>query len=118
MNVQNSSLQWNRLFISVSLKIGKIYFQTSDMNLTLFSAHSEERWQWVDESFVKKATEIYIWLLNNPKEENTALSCSFEYLLSHVQDTPSSPLIPKLTESEYLKKYLGADYDNFFSYSS
>ena len=31
MNVQNSLLAWNYLFISISLKIGRIYFETADI---------------------------------------------------------------------------------------
>ena len=118
MNVQNSLLAWNYLFISISLKIGRIYFETADINLAISKAHKEERWKWVDESFVKEAEEIYVWLLNNPKEENNALSCSFEYLYHQVKENPSSPLIPKIIDSGYLKQYLGKDYNNFLSYSS
>ena len=38
---------WNYIFLSVALKIGQIYFTTSDMDLTLSTAHKEERWKWV-----------------------------------------------------------------------
>lgn len=102
---------WNYIFLSVALKIGQIYFTTSDMDLTLSTAHKEERWKWVDESFVKEAEVIYRWLLKNPKDKDKALCCSFEYLLSHVKDTPTSPLAPRFDDSPYLKKYLGKDYD-------
>lgn len=102
---------WNYIFLSVALKIGQIYFTTSDMDLTLSSAHKEERWKWVDESFVKEAEVIYRWLLKNPRDKDKVLCCSFEYLLSHVKDTPTSPLAPRFDDSPYLKKYLGKDYD-------
>lgn len=118
MNAQNSLLAWNYLFISISLKIGRIYFETAAIDQALNKAHKEERWKWVDEIFVKEAEEIYVWLLNNPKEEKNALSCSFEYLYHHVKENPSSPLVPKIIDSGYLKQYLGKDYNNFLSYSS
>ena len=113
MNAQTSLLEWNNLFISISLKIGKIYFETSDMDLTLSKVHKEERWRWVDKTFIQEAKEIYVWLLNHPSQENNACSCSFEYLYYHVKENPSSPLIPKIIESRYFKQYLGKDYDIF-----
>ncbi len=113
MNAQTNLLEWNNLFISISLKIGKIYFETSDMDLTLSKAHKEERWRWVDKTFIQEAEEIYVWLLNHPSQENNARSCSFEYLYYHVKENPFSPLIPKIIESGYFKQYLGKDYDIF-----
>ena len=75
------------------------------------NSHKEERWKWVDESFVKEAEVIYRWLLKNPRDKDKVLCCSFEYLLSHVKDNPTSPLAPRFDDSPYLKKYLGKDYD-------
>lgn len=106
MNAESSLYAWNNLFISIALKIGKIYFETSDMNLTLSSVHKEKRWKWVDENFIREATEIYLWLLNHPEEKDRALSCSFEYLSSHVKNSPLSSLSPRIIEGGYLKEYL------------
>lgn len=114
MDARPDLMAWNSLFISVSLKIGKIYFQTADMEQTLASAHKEDRWKWVDENFVREAVDIYIWLLKHPEQKDAALSCSFEYLYAHAKDSPDSPLSPKLIFKGYIEKYLGEDYDKFF----
>ena len=110
---QNELEEWNKLFISISLRIGEIYFHTLDMEKTIASARKEDRWTWVDEDFVLSSASIYAWLLAHPGEKKNILLSSFEDILSHINDTPSSSISPSPSiGGGYLKKYLGSDWDN------
>ncbi|MGN1163962.1 MAG: hypothetical protein ACI4S4_04045 [Candidatus Ornithospirochaeta sp.] len=105
--------EWNKLFISISLHIGEIYFHTLDMAKTLSCVRKEERWTWVDEEFVHSSSRIYRWLITHPGERNNVLLSSFEDILSHIDNAPSSPIPPSPSFPDgYLKNYLGADWDN------
>ena len=106
-------LEWNKLFISISLRIGEIYFHTLDMEKTLSIARKEERWAWVDEGFVLSSSSIYRWLLSHPGERKNILLSSFEDTISHIEDDSLSPLPRSLSfPGGYLRKYLGRDWDN------
>ena len=50
---------WNKLFISLTIRIGEIYFKSGDLNKTLEKVREEKRWAWVDEDFIKAALKLY-----------------------------------------------------------
>mgnify|MGYP003480915413 CR=1 FL=1 len=106
--------EWNRLFVSLSLRLGRIYYQTGDMEFSLSKIKDEHRWRWVDERFIEDASKVYIWLLSHPKEQNSVLECNLEDLITHVINTPESPLPNRAIDSSYLRLYMDDEYNKSF----
>lgn len=115
MDKVDTLIEWNRLFISISLRLGKIYFDSADLDFSISKAHEEERWKWVDEVFVKDACLIYIWVLNHPKDKSTFLNCNFESISRFVKNPTSYTLVTGNVDCKYLRLYMGDDYNKAFS---
>lgn len=107
MDSYNNIKEWNELFLSLSIRIGEIYFRSLNMRETLAKVHKEKRWKWVNSDFVKKASRIYVWLLNHPEEREGLSNHSFESIFKHVDKTPNKPLLDEDNPmGEMLKLYL------------
>ena len=99
---------WNKLFISLTIRIGEIYFKSGNLNKTLEKVREEKRWAWVDEDFIKAALKLYLYAQEDRRRLEGIESHSMEDIFSHVLGESPDPIPSSTTvKGRLLSLYMG-----------
>lgn len=94
------------MFISLTLRIGEIYFHTNDTSLTLQKTQKEERLKWADQEYLTEASTLYLWSLRHPDKIEGAYFMAYEDLL-YLSRHGKKPISQSPILGHRLKLYLG-----------